>query len=288
MAVLPLLLTKLMEVIVKALYAAAVLAVLLSPAAQATDAWYGINDAGITVGQRFYCVYGADWMPCGVINNGGVITTIPNGSYYDVGLTDINNKGQMVGSVVALYGYPQAAVCTLSGCASLQFILKNNRQSQAWKVNDSGYILISKTNYSLVTRKSTTTDGLLYNGVYTTLPKVEPSNGYAVTKYFALNNNLDTGGVYYNPTQSIPALGFIRTANGIVTLIQYPDAKITEVRGLSDDGTAVGIACMALTRDFNIAGATCTEWVGYRYKDGVFTTVSGMPFDVNNYGGMAQ
>ena len=262
--------------------------ILLSPAAQANDVWYGINDSGITVGQRFYCQYGIDWMPCGVVNNGGVVTTVPNGSWYDVGIFDINNSGQMVGQVVAPYGYPQAASCTLNGCGSLQYILKNNRQSTAWKINDAGYILASRSNYSTVSRKTTTTDVLIYGGSYTTLPKVEPSGGYSVTKYFALNNNLDTGGVYYNPTQSIPALGFIRTAAGVVTLIQYPDAKTTEVRGLSDDGTAVGVACMALSRDFNIAGATCSDWVGFTYKDGEFTAVSGMPFDVNNYGGMAQ
>lgn len=99
---------------------------------------------------------------------------------------------------------------------------------------------------------------------------------------YALNNLGDTGGTWYNADQS-KGFGFIQSSSGAVTLISYPGSLKTVVTGLNDAGHASGYACLTMTRDYQVAGATCITMVGFKYIDGVFETVpNNFPQDLNN------
>jgi hypothetical protein len=247
----------------------------------AVDVWYGINDAGTKVGQRFYCASALGQVPCGIINQGGVVSEIPVGGWTDTAILDINNAGVMVGQVVYLTGSLQAAKCSMAGCGSISYLLGNPKSSTAWKINDYGVILIKKTTYSPVTRKTTYSECLLSGTVCSLLPK-QSAGGYSATYSYALNNLGHTGGVYYLADQA-HGIAFIRTQIRSIDVV-YPGAKITTIYGLNDAGDASGIACLQTNRDFNLAGAQCLSSVGFKYRNGMFETLPNDLRDINNYG----
>ena len=263
---------------------------LLSTVVSAQDVYYGIDESGVTYGQRFYC---AGTLPCGFVDAGGSIYTLSNWNWYDVGLHDGNTSGEYVGRVRLTTGPSYGAVCTMNGCNGV------TGTTSAEKITESGTVLFINGASAFLRDRY---------GNDTPLPKVEPSTGYAVTQYFALNNLGDTGGVYFSPDQ-LSSHGFIRKADGTVTFIDYPGAKITTVRGVNDNGVAVGYACLWPTKEIQLASASCVTGyeVGFRYDPpgapvctgkrkrrtcttptGTFTNLSGQPRDINNAGQVVQ
>jgi hypothetical protein len=244
--------------------------------------YYGINDLGHTVGQRFYCQQGPDLVPCGILNKDGVQYEIKALAARETAVLDINNAGKMVGYVVSTAGVMSAASCTLTGCGLVPpAALGSPKWSTAWRVNDGSQLLISKAKYTLTfPRRLVYSECLLTGNVCVDLPAISPG-GLAATRRYALNNLGHTGGVWYNADQS-KGYGFIQ-ADGATTMIEYPGALITTVTGINDLGHAAGRACLTASRTYWLAGATCTSAVGFKWVNGEFETFPAALQDLNAF-----
>jgi hypothetical protein len=250
---------------------------LVSTSAHAADVYYGINELGTRVGQRFYCTSPLGQVPCGIVTDAGGTREIINPTAMETEIHDINSAGNTVGYVIASSKMQATLNGAPVGPAGVAW-------SRARRINDAGQILIQYTTYNRLTRKYAYTECLLTGTWCAPLPK-ESAGGYSATYTSAMNGLGHTGGVYYLADQA-KGFGFIR-ANGVTRTLEYPGAIITTVEGLNDLGVASGSACLKTSRDYWLAGATCLESVGFRWKDDVFEALQVSPQDINNNGSTA-
>jgi len=248
-----------------------------------SDFYYGLNDVGDKVGQRFYCSGTQGSVPCGIKMkaDGSVQEYV---SSYDTLMSDINDNGVAVGQVsMTAGGSIQAATCGTTSCYPISAsLLGYPTWSRAERINNVGQILI-RSSKTVITgfrkSKAVYTEYLLAGGYASPLPK---ENGLT-TYSSALNNYGHTGGIYYS-ADGTHGFGFIR-ANGVVTVLEYPNALYTDVKGVNDNGDAAGEACFETNWAY-LPSATCLNLFGWKWNHstGEFTTFPTRQLDLNNSG----